>query len=84
MNANGRWFARGTYLGPEEEAYPAGHMTRSALAALRTVDGPVVRVRAGCRPVMMLPRVGLQTGEDAYACVKRTPAFARRSRLGVR
>ncbi len=39
----------------------------------------VILSRAGYLPVMMLARVGEQTGAAAYASVKRTPLAARRS-----
>ena len=38
---------------------------------------------AGYLPVRMLARVGEQTGQAAYASVKRMPSRARRSMLGV-
>ena len=46
--------------------------------SLRSVQY-VMCERAGLRPVMIDVRVGVQTGADAYACVKVIPRAASRS-----
>ena len=57
-------------------SFALGHCFRPGIQSVRCS-------RAGYLPVMMLARVGEQTGQAAYPLVNRTPRGARRSTLGV-